>query len=128
MGSVTRNHLEAFTLLFQDEFRSQGFDSRGASRGHGICVSKGNTGKGCGIYASCGNCAANENCQLARDAAQKRFPVALHSDPLDQRNAGWQEYIPGFVPIAYYFCLARRIDSRGAQWNAQVTRSKAVKS
>ena len=127
MRIVARDHLEALILLLQDEFRRERLDRRSAGRRYGVCASDRNaSGKGRCIHARRGNCAAQKNRQLARDAAEKQLLVVLHTNPLDSKNAGPQNYIPRPVLIAYYFPLAPRIDCRGSRQDASNTKSNAV--
>jgi hypothetical protein len=82
MGVVTRNHLEAFTLLLQNEFRGQRLQRVSARRRNGVCLREGHSRRERGsIHARCCKSSAHENGQLARNATEKLLPIIFHGHP-----------------------------------------------
>ena len=92
---VTRDHLEAFILLLQDEFRCR--RPGGTSGGDSVRLGKGhNSRKWQSVHTCCGNGSANENSQLARDAIEKLLFIVPHSRFLDLQNPDCRNFIPRF--------------------------------
>jgi len=104
MGVVTRNHFEALTLLFQNEFWRQRFECRVGWRRNGGCTGVGqNGGNGQGVRPRCDDSAAYENSQLARNATEKRLLVVLHVSPSIQGMLIRENSIPRFAADRYIF-------------------------
>jgi hypothetical protein len=109
MGIMTRNHSETFILLLQDELWSERATRRVASGKHRVRIGVGqNSADRRGARARRGDCAADENRQLAREAAEKFLSVTLHTCPSGSRNSGCHGFYANIGLSSYIFIHALR--------------------
>lgn len=97
MRIVTRDHLEAFILLLQDEFRGQRSESSSGRDGVSLVCGRDSRGRQ-SIHTCCSDRTAHENGQLARDAAEELLLIVLHAHSLNPQNPDSTDFISELNP------------------------------
>ena len=104
MGIVTRNHLEAFILLLQDEFRSQRSEGSQRLAKDGVRLGAGTTAvKGKAFTPVAATAPPMRMANLPAMPLKKLLLIVLHTHSLNPQNPDCTDFIPRIQPQKRYY-------------------------